>query len=75
MCNRKIRPAKVEEADLTNTAKCVISAPQRRCRQTEGKSERNVIAEALYLAQIAMITLVLALLLVKEQLAVGRIPA
>jgi len=34
-----------------------------------------MIAEALYFAEIALITLVLALLLVKEQLAVGRIPA
>lgn len=75
MCNREILLAEVEEADLTNTAKCVISAPQWRCRQTEGKSERNMIAEALYFAEIALITLVLALLLVKEQLAVGRIPA
>jgi hypothetical protein len=39
------------------------------------ESERIVIAEALNLAQIAMLILVLVLLLVEEQLAVGRVPA
>jgi hypothetical protein len=39
------------------------------------ESERNVIAEALNLAHIAMIILVLVLLLVEERLAVGRVPA
>ena len=39
------------------------------------RSERIVIAEALNLAQIAVLILVLVVLLVEEQLAVGRVPA
>jgi hypothetical protein len=39
------------------------------------ESERNVIAEALNLAQIALLILVVVLLLVEERLAVGRVPA
>ena len=39
------------------------------------ESERNVIVEALNLAQTAIVILVLVLLLVEERLAVGRVPA
>ena len=39
------------------------------------ESERNLIVQALNLAQIAMLILVLVLLLVEERLAVGRVPA
>jgi hypothetical protein len=65
------------EADLTNPGKCGISAPNRhgRRRQSRIECEGEVMTEALYLAQIAIIILVLVELLVKEQFAVGRVRA
>ena len=69
------RATAVDNADLTKAAKYAINAPQWRLRQTEKARERIVIAEALNLAQLALIILVLALLLVEERLAVGRVRA
>ena len=59
---------------MTSIARCAISGRYGAAVRVK-ECERSVIAEALYLAQAAMIVLVLALLLVEEHFVVGTVPA